>query len=373
MIDTAPSATEHAAPTATIPDMPSGPNDPNQPAEPPREEPPATETPEQEPTPNPPPVEAPPAEEPEPMQMQTPATTSAPGTMDMATYEAERKRLEDEISRQQQIIAQLEPVQNALGDATPDGVADSLQQARDALVQAMVAYDTLQPPAPAIDPAEVARLEDEISRQQQIIAQLEPVQNALGDATPAGVADSLQQARDALQHAQAALAAIQGGGGAPETATPEPSSTPEPSKTPEQPAIPESDVATASSHQDAVDQVEAAPPAPEAVPPAPRFELEDGQRLFFPPNKQEIIIGREDPISGVYPEIDLTPYGGESGGVSRQHARLNHADGQWTITDLNSTNYTRVDGNKIEPNTPVPVQDGSRVQLGRVAMTFHDQ
>ena len=29
----------------------------------------------------------------------------------------------------------------------------------------------------------------------------------------------------------------------------------------------------------------------------------------------------------------------ETGGVSRQHARLNYSAGQWTVTDLNSTNY----------------------------------
>jgi pSer/pThr/pTyr-binding forkhead associated (FHA) protein len=40
------------------------------------------------------------------------------------------------------------------------------------------------------------------------------------------------------------------------------------------------------------------------------------------------------------------------------------------LTDLNSTNYSRVDGTKLEPNTPVPIKDGSRLQFGRVAVTF---
>jgi pSer/pThr/pTyr-binding forkhead associated (FHA) protein len=101
--------------------------------------------------------------------------------------------------------------------------------------------------------------------------------------------------------------------------------------------------------------------------------LEDlGKELPLPTDKREIIIGREDPISGIFPEIDLTPYGGESGGVSRQHARLSREDGQWTITDLNSTNYTRVDGTRIDPSVPVPIKDGSRIQLGRVTLTFRE-
>lgn len=87
-------------------------------------------------------------------------------------------------------------------------------------------------------------------------------------------------------------------------------------------------------------------------------------------DKTEFVIGREDPISGIFPEVDLTPFGGESGGVSRQHARINHNNGDWTLTDLNSTNYSRVDGTKLEPNTPVPIKDGSRLQFGRVAVTF---
>jgi pSer/pThr/pTyr-binding forkhead associated (FHA) protein len=98
--------------------------------------------------------------------------------------------------------------------------------------------------------------------------------------------------------------------------------------------------------------------------------MDEGKDLPLPTDKPEIIVGREDPISGIFPEIDLTPYGGETGGVSRQHARLNHSAGQWTVTDLNSTNYTRVDGAKIEPNVATPLKDGVRLQFGRVAMTF---
>jgi pSer/pThr/pTyr-binding forkhead associated (FHA) protein len=106
---------------------------------------------------------------------------------------------------------------------------------------------------------------------------------------------------------------------------------------------------------------------------APRLVIEEGgQELPLPASKAEIIIGREDPISGIFPEIDLTPFGGETGGVSRQHARINRANGQWTITDLNSTNYTRVDGNKLDPSLPAPIKDGSRIQFGRIAATFRE-
>ena len=119
-----------------------------------------------------------------------------------------------------------------------------------------------------------------------------------------------------------------------------------------------------------VPAVPATPAPASAAAPVPRLVMDEGKDLLLPTDKPEIIVGREDPISGIFPEIDLTPYGGETGGVSRQHARLNHTAGQWTVTDLNSTNYTRVDGAKIEPNVATPLNDGARLQFGRVAMTF---
>jgi hypothetical protein len=304
-----------------------------------------------------------------------------------AAYDSERQRLESEITRQQQIISQLEPVQMALGAATPAGVAQSIEQARDAKAQAEAALAALQPPAPAVDPAEITRLEEEIARQQQVISQLEPVQMALGAATPAGVAQSIEQAREAKANAEAALAALTGGAPAqaapaPVETAPEPppvpvnvappvapaEPTPPPAPTPLETAV--SEPAREQAPPAAVPVVPATPEPAPAAAPAPRLVMDEGKDLLLPTDKPEIIVGREDPISGIFPEIDLTPYGGETGGVSRQHARLNYSAGQWTVTDLNSTNYTRVDGAKLEPNVATPLKDGVRLQFGRVAMTF---
>jgi hypothetical protein len=301
-----------------------------------------------------------------------------------AAYEAERQRLEDEIARQQQIISQLEPVQMALGAATPAGVAQSIEQARAAKANAEAALAALQPPAPAVDPAEIARLEGEIASQQQVISQLEPVQTALGAATPAGVAQSIEQARAAKAKAEAELAALTSGAPAPvaPAAAPElpavpvnvaPATPPPPTPTPLETAIsePAREVAPPPPVPVApITQEPAATAAPAPAAPAPRLVMDEGKDLLLPTDKPEIVVGREDPISGIFPEIDLTPYGGETGGVSRQHARLNQSAGQWTVTDLNSTNYTRVDGAKIEPNVATPLKDGVRLQFGRVAMTF---
>jgi hypothetical protein len=307
-----------------------------------------------------------------------------------AAYEAERKRLEDEIGRQQKIIEQFEQMQQMFGAATPPAVSQGLAEARDAKARVEAELAALQPPAPPIDPAEVQRLEDEIGRQQKIIEQFEQMQQMFGAAAPAAVTQGLAEARDAKARVEAELANLRGGAAA---------------AAPAAPAAPSEAQAKAAQAEAQLGQVGTVPapaavvppapaptpptaisePAPEAVPPpmpaaspapsasaAPRLVMDDGRELSLPTDKREIIVGREDPISGIFPEVDLTPYGGETGGVSRQHARISRSDGQWTITDLNSTNYTRVDGARIEPSQPVAIKSGARLQFGRVAMTFHE-
>ncbi len=95
--------------------------------------------------------------------------------------------------------------------------------------------------------------------------------------------------------------------------------------------------------------------------------------LPFPPGKTEIIVGREDPVSGVFPEIDLTDHGGDEGGVSRQHARIFTQGNQVSIEDLNSTNYTYVNQQKLTPERPHQLNDGDEIRLGRVKLDFHTQ
>ena len=204
-----------------------------------------------------------------------------------------------------------------------------------------------------------AELDAELVRQQQIIAQFEQMQATFGAATPAAVTTGLAEARDALAQAETSLAAL----GAGITAAPAPAAPSAPEAAPAPPAPVPAAPATPTPEP---------APAPAPAPTGPRFVVVDGgTELRLPADKAEIIVGREDPVSNIYPEVDLTPFGGEMGGVSRQHARLNLSGGQWTITDLNSTNYTRLDGARLEPNTATALPDGARVQFGRIAMTFH--
>lgn len=117
--------------------------------------------------------------------------------------------------------------------------------------------------------------------------------------------------------------------------------------------------------------ITAQPAAPEVPALNPRLVVQaSGATLNLVPGKTEYLIGREDPVSGSFPDVDLVPYGGEEGGVSRRHAQIASRGGQFTIEDLNSVNYTFVNRQKVAPGTPHPLQDGDEIRLGRVVLQF---
>ena len=62
--------------------------------------------------------------------------------------------------------------------------------------------------------------------------------------------------------------------------------------------------------------------------------------------------------------VDVTLVGGA---ISREHARLERLDGGWSITDLKSSNGTRVEGKKV---AEAWVMDGQELKLGDVELRF---
>ena len=90
--------------------------------------------------------------------------------------------------------------------------------------------------------------------------------------------------------------------------------------------------------------------------------------LPFPTGKADFIVGREDPASGQFPDIDLSSHGGDQGGVSRRHARIFLQGTQYYIEDLNSTNYTFVNQQRLPPHQSRPLRNGDELRLGRVKL-----
>lgn len=112
-----------------------------------------------------------------------------------------------------------------------------------------------------------------------------------------------------------------------------------------------------------------APPKLDSIP-GRLVIVETNVSLPIPPGSQSIVIGREDPVSGVFPDLDLDPHGGHEAGVGRRHAQLLLKDGQVFIEDLDSVNGTAVNKQKIEPRKPFPIHPGDEVRLGKMILNY---
>lgn len=99
-----------------------------------------------------------------------------------------------------------------------------------------------------------------------------------------------------------------------------------------------------------------------------RFWIPDSKREIELPLDKAIHVGRLDPTSDVFPEIDLTNDGGLERGVSRRHARILKREGTVVVEDLGSINGTFVNGKRLAPYLPEPLHDKDNLQVGRLMM-----
>jgi len=85
---------------------------------------------------------------------------------------------------------------------------------------------------------------------------------------------------------------------------------------------------------------------------------------------ERVLVGRSDhDMGGVQPEVDLAAFE-HADTVSRGHATIEHIGSAYQLTDLNSTNFTRVNGKRLEPSVPTPISDGDALQFGKIQSTF---
>ena len=117
---------------------------------------------------------------------------------------------------------------------------------------------------------------------------------------------------------------------------------------------------------------------PVAHPPAPVVGSIPGRLVIqslnisipIPSGKPTVVIGREDPVSGIFPDIDLDPHGGHEAGVGRRHAQLVLQGGQILLEDLDSVNGTVVNKVKLLPHKPQPLQHGDEVRFGKMVLIY---
>ena len=85
------------------------------------------------------------------------------------------------------------------------------------------------------------------------------------------------------------------------------------------------------------------------------FDLENGNNL----------IGRWDPDTGSFPEVDLDADDPEAK-ISRKHALIRIDSGKITIEDIGSLNGTYVNRQpRMQPGTPAELKDGDEVIIGK--------
>src|SRR5215467_1649913 len=85
------------------------------------------------------------------------------------------------------------------------------------------------------------------------------------------------------------------------------------------------------------------------------FPLEDGNNL----------VGRWDPETGAFPEVDLDADDPEAK-VSRKHALIRIAEGKITVEDIGSLNGTYVNrGSRLQPGTPVELKTGDEIIISK--------
>ncbi len=97
---------------------------------------------------------------------------------------------------------------------------------------------------------------------------------------------------------------------------------------------------------------------------APVFTLE----------KSENLVGRRDPQSNIFPEVDLSKYDPQTK-ISRRHARIWREGGNFLVEDLGSSNGTILmagysDMVRLPPRQPHILGNGDRLRLGDTTLHF---
>jgi CRP-like cAMP-binding protein len=96
-------------------------------------------------------------------------------------------------------------------------------------------------------------------------------------------------------------------------------------------------------------------------------DVSTGTAFFFS-NADETTIGRADPVTGILPDIDLTPVD-VNRSVSRRHAKIIRANGEYhVLEEVGTVNGTYVNDQRIPTGVPVTLHNGDLVKIGLISM-----
>ena len=92
---------------------------------------------------------------------------------------------------------------------------------------------------------------------------------------------------------------------------------------------------------------------------------------FFLSDGDETSVGRRDPVTGINPDIDLTPADSQRS-ISRRHATIFRRDGKFYVREeIGTMNGTFINEERVQTGVPVEFTDGDQVRFGLVKTVFH--
>lgn len=82
-------------------------------------------------------------------------------------------------------------------------------------------------------------------------------------------------------------------------------------------------------------------------------------------------MGRADPVTGITPDVDLTPLDSQRS-TSRRHAKLYELGGTfYLMEEIGVMNGTFVNDTRLVTGAPMAVQNGDILKFGLVPLTFY--
>jgi len=84
----------------------------------------------------------------------------------------------------------------------------------------------------------------------------------------------------------------------------------------------------------------------------------------------ETTIGRKDPVTGIYPDVDLSPLDGQRS-ISRRHAKIYRRGGKFFLgEEIGTMNSTFLNGVRLETGVPAEIRKGDELRFGVVVLKF---
>ena len=96
-------------------------------------------------------------------------------------------------------------------------------------------------------------------------------------------------------------------------------------------------------------------------------DVASGTAFFFS-RGDETTIGRADPVTGILPDVDLTPVD-QNRSVSRRHAKVVRANDDYQVLEeVGTVNGTYVNDQRIPTGVPVTLHNGDTLKIGLISM-----